>query len=126
MKLAFLIICGVIFMFTNCVSSSKLKQNRQLLKEYAYCRCFQYASGDTAYFINDVSLSVYFDIANYDFNAYDKMDSLSRMTVAEFRPSEIFDYQNKKAVFLNCFNFYKSKRLDSLIRSLDKAVNRTW
>ena len=126
MRLPFLIIGGVIFMFTNCVSSSKLKQNRQLLKEYAYCRCFQYASADTAYFMNDVSLSVYLDLANYDFSAYDKIDSLSRMTVEEFKAFEIVDYQNKKAVFLNCFNFYKSKQLDSLIRSLDKAVNRTW
>lgn len=120
----FLIITTVIF--TSCTSSSKLKESRQLLKEYAYCKCFQYASGDTTYFMKDISMGVYFDLANYNFSAYDKIDSLAKLAASEFKPFEIPDYQNKKAVFLNCFNFYKSKRLNTLVRSLDKEVERTW
>jgi hypothetical protein len=120
------IIIAVSMLFISCTSSSNLSKSRQLLKEYAYCKCFQFASGDTAYFINDVSLSIYSDMANYNFNAYNKIDSLSRVAVAGFRPSEIADYKNKKAVFWNCFKFYKSKQLDSAVKKLDEQISRSW
>jgi len=107
-------------------TSSRVTENRTLLKEYAYCKCFQNASGDTSYFVQDVSLSIYFDIANYNFSAYDKIDSLSRASVIEIKPIEIADYQNKKAIFFNCFNFYKSKQLDSIVKTLDKKITRSW
>lgn len=116
----------IAIIFTCCSSSSKLKESRQLLKEYAYCNCFQYATGDTSVFINDVSLSVYFDIANYNFNAYNKIDSLSKSVVGRFKPFEIADYKDKKAVFFNCFNFYKSKQLDSVVRKLDNEIRVNW
>ncbi len=126
MKFSSLTTFIIVIIFTSCTSSSKLKESRQLLKEYAYCKCFQYATGDTAFFINDVSLSVYFDIANYDFNAYIKVDSLSKSVVAAFNPFEIADYKGKKAVFLNCFNFYKSKQLDSVVKKLDNEIRTDW
>lgn len=109
-----------------CTSNSKLAENRGFLKEYAYCRCFQYASNDSAFLKNDISLSVYRDIANYNFIAYNKIDSLSRIVASEIKPSQIADYQNKKAISFDCFLFYKSKRLNSLIKSLDKEADRHW
>ena len=109
-----------------CASSSKFAANRTLLKEYAYCRCFQYASNDTVFLKNDISLSVYRDIANYNFIAYNKIDSLSRLVALGIKPSQIADYQNKKAISFDCFLFYKSKRLNSLIKSLDKEADRHW
>ena len=99
MKTVCVIIAVAIF-FISCTSSSKLSESNQLLKEYAYCKCFQFASGDTAYFINDVSLSVYSDLASYNSTAYEKIDSLTSVAVRAFGPSEIADYKNKKAVFL--------------------------
>ena len=116
----------VAIFFISCTSSSKLSDRRQLLKEYGYCKCFQFASGDTAYFINDVSLSIYSDLASYNGTAYEKIDSLSSAAVRGFVPSEIDDYKNKKAVFWNCFKFYKSRQLDSTVKKLDKEIRVSW
>jgi len=122
----FLVIIANAILFISCSSSSKLNESRQLLKEYAYCKCFQFASGDTAYFINDVSLGIYSDLASYTSLAYEKIDSLSSVAVKSFEPSEIDDYKNKKAVLWNCFKFYKSKQLDSAVKKLDIQINRKW
>ena len=115
----------VVTTFVACSSSSKLKGNRQYLKEYAFCKCFQFASDDTSYFINDASLSMYADLANYNNTAYEKIDSLVSRNVSTFPPNIIADYENKKAVFWNCFKFYKSNQLDSAVKKMDKESRRS-
>ena len=112
--------------FISCTSSSKLRESRQLLKEYAYCKCFQFASGDTAYFMDDVSLSIYTDLARYSWSAYEKIDTLTSIVVRSITPSEVSDYKDKKAVFWDCFMYYKSKQLDSAVKKLDNQVTRSW
>ena len=107
-------------------TSTRVTENRQLLKEYAYCKCYQFATGDTTFFTKDVSVSVYFDLANYNFEAYSKIDSLTKEAITSFRPFEVPDYENKKAVFWNCFQFYKSKQLGSTVIKLDKEIRKGW
>jgi hypothetical protein len=109
-----------------CGTSKQLKENRTLLKEYAFCKCFQYASGDTAFFRNDVSLSVYREISNYYADGLNAIDSLSRHAALRIEPSIIADHDNKKTVFKDCFLFYKSRLLDSVVRSLDKMSYKSW
>gem|GEM_PF-5995139 len=48
----------------SCSSSKKLKEHRALLKEYAFCSCFEHATNDANYFSEkDINLSVYADIS---------------------------------------------------------------
>lgn len=122
MSFVFIVVAALVA----CSSSSKLKGNRQYLKEYAFCKCFQFASGDTSYFINDASLSMYADLANYNNTVYEKIDSLVSRNVSTFPPNIIADYENKKAVFWNCFKFYKSNQLDSAVKKMDKESRRSW
>lgn len=110
----------IIIVITSCGTASKLKENRTWLKEYAFCKCFEYASKDTAFFKNDMGASVYVEIASYDRKVFSMIDSLANQAASEIKPSEIADYNNKKATLSDCFLFQKSKRLDSLIKSLDK------
>jgi hypothetical protein len=111
---------------TGCGVSKQLKENRTLLKEYAYCKCFQYATGDTAFFRNDVSLSVYREISHYYPEALDTIDSLSKQAALRIKPSIIADYGNRKAILQNCFLFYESKLVDSVVRRLDKLSCKSW
>lgn len=76
--------------------------------------------------MNDVSLSIYSDLARYSWSAYQKIDSLSNIFVRAITPSEIPDYKDKTAVFWNCFKYYKSKQLDSAVKKLDNQVTRSW
>jgi hypothetical protein len=111
---------------SGCGSTSKLSENRTLLKEYAYCKCFEYSSNDTTFFRTDISLMVYKEIAHYDLKAFQIIDSLSKKAASEIKPSQIADYENKKAILSDCFLFFKSKSLDSVIRSLDKLSLKSW
>lgn len=126
MKSSFYLVFFILFLLLGCASNSKFSENRTLLKEYAYCKCFEYATKDTVFFKNDISLSVYKDIAHYYPDAYKKVDSLAKLEASEIMPSLIADYQNKKAIFSDCFLFFKSKKLDSLVKSLDKRTYSFW
>lgn len=109
------------FFFLTCCSSSKKLQNRDWLKEYAFCKCLEYATKDS-FLSNDLSVSVYKEIANYDPSVYQIIDSLSRKKALEILPSQIADYDGKKAILVSCFNFYKSKTLDSVVKKMDTKI----
>lgn len=112
--------------FVSCASISKLKENRALLKEYAFCKCLEYATKDSAFFKKDLSRAIYMEIASYYYDAYDTIDSLSKKAASEIMPSQIADHNGEKAILLDCFIFYKSKVLDSLVKSLDKKNYKGW
>lgn len=127
MKTIILIVsAGLISLLTGCTSSSKLKENRVLLMEYAFCKCLQFASQDSLFFKNDVSIGVYRDIAQYYSDAFDVVDSFSKRTSNKIVPSIIHDHNGKKAILKDCFFFFKSKELDSLVKSLDNRSFKGW
>ena len=111
---------SVVLVFFSCTSSSNLKENRILLKEYAFCKCFEYAELDTFYLKSDVGAAIYRDIANYYPDAFDVVDTFAMKMAKQILPSPIADHNGKKTVLKDCFIFFKSKQLDSLITTLDK------
>ncbi|MEI9944243.1 MAG: hypothetical protein WDN26_08440 [Chitinophagaceae bacterium] len=117
---------AVFIFLLSCSAGKKIKENRRLLKEYAYCRCFEYASKDTAFFNKDISVAVYADISNYPVDVFNIIDTLAKKAASEIKPSEIPDHEGKKSVLLNCFLFYNSKKLDSLIKRMDKKIMEGW
>lgn len=105
-----------------CSPSSHIRDNRKLLKEYAYCKCLQYALADTIIFKEDISLAVYREIALYPWEVFDEIDIFSFEAAKNIKPSEIADHEGKKSVFLQCFRYYESLALDSMIKRMDKKI----
>lgn len=120
-----IIILITLFTF-GCNPSKHIIESRQLLKEYAFCKCIQFASHDSVLFKKDISNGVYREIAYYNFDTYNMIDSFSKITASHILPSIIADHEGKKAVFLDCFIYYKSKVLDLLVKSLDKNIQKGW
>lgn len=112
-----LVIAAVI---VGCKTPAAIKESRERLKEYAFCRCLQYASPDTALIQQEISASVYADISAYSLNVYSVIDSISKEAARKIKPVIHEDYEGKKAIVLNCFIFYKSNQLDSLVKKMDQ------
>lgn len=110
----------LIIIVPGCSSLQKLKEHRSLLKEYAYCRCYELTSGDSTIFKRDVSLGVYIDLAGYDWTVFSIIDSLTQQVTSHPTPPELRYYGSEKSAFFDCFLFYHSKQLDSLVKSLNK------
>lgn len=111
--------------FLGCVNS-RYQNNRNLLKEYAFCKCFEYATKDSQFSKNDLSESIYKEIANYNPAVYQIIDSLATRAAFGIEPSQIADHEGKKAILLNCFSFYKSTELDSVVKKMDDKVLPGW
>ncbi len=103
---------------------SRVTETRKLLKEYALCGCITYAT-DVDRLKKDISHGIYIEISNYgDRDVYKKIDSMSKAAALGIKPSQIADYGYQKPLLLGCMNFYKSKKLDSLVRSFDRIYIR--
>ena len=118
-KVSVTAILTIIFAICIPTRQNPTSEHKRLLKQYAFCRCFDYANGDTNYFVNkDISISVLREIASGPPDElFDKMDSFGRQAALNIKPSIIKDYDNGRAVIFGGFRFYDSKTLDSLIES---------
>jgi hypothetical protein len=119
------IILPICLFLIGCETTWQSK-NRSLLKEYAFCKCLQFASNDSLKISEDLSISIYRDISHYDFSIYDKIDSLAKAKAKSILPSIIADHEGRKAIILNCFEFYNSKSLDSIIKTFDNKMIKNW
>ena len=86
----------------------------------------EHASKDSIFFSKDVSIGVYLDLAHYNMEAFEKIDSIAKQIAAGIKPPIVADYQNKKSSIFDCFLFYKSKQLDSTVKTLDKESFKSW
>jgi Type VI secretion system (T6SS), amidase immunity protein len=88
------------------------------LKDYALCSCLAKAYKKDSIDTKDVSISVLFELSDYNFNMghIKKIDSLTDNIVAGIKPLQHADYGHKKAIALRCLEYYKSKDLARLIR----------
>lgn len=117
----------IISVLISCKSSvPSLDNNRQLLKEFAYCKCIENANLDSTVFQNDVSISIYKEISNYNSEVFTEIESAAMKFAKNIKPPMLSDYKNKKTIFLDCFVFYKSKSLDSLVKRMDAKVEDNW
>jgi hypothetical protein len=94
----------ILTIFLSACKTENYTQSRSLLKEYAFCKCLQFTSDDSTFLKSDISISVYRDIAHYNFDSYDKIDSLSKITAFRILPSIISDHEKKKAILMECLN----------------------
>lgn len=118
------VVCLSIFiMMGSACSSSLVKARRIQLKEFAFISCQRWAMGDSSLQKKDVSWDVYRDIGPYQWEVYSEVDSIAKSFAASIQPSPISDHNNKKAIAQECFQFYNSKFLDSLVRKYDKRLN---
>lgn len=109
-------------------SSKNQTENIELLKELAYCRCVEYAmemnkGKDTS----DISLaSVLEEMDSKGFTSkfvYPVLDSSAKQIILRQYKSQ-FENEgkhenawNKNNYILSCLQFYRSQKLDSLVRS---------
>jgi hypothetical protein len=130
-KKIFIIAVFPIALLLSCNKNTKVKipdntgdstsQNkRKWLKEYALCSCIKYSFKDDTAIKNDLSFTVYKEITDYgNLAVYRTMDSISKIAAFDIKPSQIADYNGKKALLLGCIEYYQSKKLDSIIRKLE-------
>lgn len=101
---------------------------RDYLKEYAFCQClkrvkdYKYEEAMKA----DISTGVYFELSRYAPEVYTQLDSAAANAAALIQPSALADHEGKKAVLMQCFQFYKSKSLDSLVKRMDRKMLDGW
>ena len=116
------------FYSVSCISLRKntntIIENRELLKQYALCKCLIYSFPNDSLIRSDLSMSIYRDISNYSFIVYDEIDSITKQKVINFPPPIINDYLGKKLSLMLCINgYYKSYYLDSLVKKYDTFIN---
>lgn len=111
----FLIICCTVAFGQTNKAKPTVKDG---LKDYALCSCLAKAYKKDSIDIKDVSISVLFELSDYNFNMahIKKIDSLTDTIVAGIKPLQHADYGRKKAVALRCLEYYKSKELAWMIR----------
>jgi len=103
---------------------SILVKKQELLKEYALCNCVSLASNKDTVVNNDISLAIYREITDYtDLKVYKIIDSISKNAADSIHPSIIADYGDKKPILLDCITFYKSKKLDSLVKTFNVTID---
>ncbi len=119
----------LILILTSCSTSKKLenkkglyKDKRELLKDYAFCQCMLYSFEADSIKLNDVSISVLYELSDYSISLLQrkKMDSIAQSFANTIEPLQPGDYGNKRAVILECLHFYKSRQLKKLINSINK------
>lgn len=96
-------------------------KQRALLRDYALCSCILNGSGDSS--VNkDYSRSLYADQSLYAESALLFIDSVATEYAGSIKPAKYDAYKDRKAVIYFCTEFYNSRALDSLIRTLDSTI----
>ena len=97
--------------------------SHELLKEYAFCTCLLHTHPDSSsLFAKDPSRGVLFEISDYPEQVLNVVDSFSKVAAARIAPSELPDHAGRKLAFFDCFKFYNSNELDSLVKSMDNKT----
>lgn len=98
--------------------SKEIVEQRQLLKEYALCDCIRYGYKNTEVY-EDVTVSLYNEAMLYSPYTLDTVSMLAKKIAESVPPLQHFDYNKKRPILGGCIEFFKSKMLDSLIRTYD-------
>jgi len=103
---------------------SAIEKKHKWLKEYALCSCIKYSFKNDSAISNHLSFTIYKEITDYDKPAiYKLIYRLSKKASNNIKPSQIADFNGKRAILSGCINFAESKTLDSLIKTFDKIEN---
>ena len=90
---------------------SSVESRRQWLKGYAFCSCLSYANTEDSTYANNISIGIYRDISAYNQDAYNAVDSLSKITASKITSSVIADYEGKKPIIKSCLKYIRARLL---------------
>jgi hypothetical protein len=98
----------------------QIEKERLSLKNAAFCTCLykSFPSGDSI-FVSDGSGAAYLELGAHSLDAYIKvMDAATARAKVRYESKT-----NKRLAVMNCLEFYNSRELDNLVRSLDSELN---
>jgi len=118
MKSIFYFIVSFTFFIASCSSKKNINEEQvQIAKDYVFCKCY-YSQLDSITLKNvysiDLSLGYYFDV--YEGNPF-YLDSIAKDYAFKIEKTQILDLGNRIPLMADCLKFYRSKKLDSLIRN---------
>ena len=103
------------------IKGDKLKQQRELLRDYALCSCLRFGYKNTEVY-SDISTPILLNQILYSSFVSDLIKEKSKTYADNIKASEVADYNNKRPIIVSCMDYYKSSSLDSLIRSFDSEL----
>lgn len=132
MKVLFIVLLTSVLIFysqgqepqlvSNKTIDSIASYNRNLIKDYFLCSCINYGfSSDSLFLKKDHSMSVLVEQSNYLPIAFNKIDSLAKIVVAQVPLS---DFSGKRGIFVNCLSFYKGPELEEFVYTLDNELDK--
>ena len=96
--------------------TKELIGQRLHLKNYAFCSCvYNLDSTKKQEIINDGSKAGYFEISDYELEAYHLIDTLAK----KYALKKYSSISNKTLGLMKCLDFYNSRELANKIKSLD-------
>jgi hypothetical protein len=103
-------------------NETTIENERLQLRNYALCKCLKYClpNGDSL-MIKDGSVAGYFEKGVYSIDVYSKIDSVTKITALKHYPSK----SGKNLGLMKCIDFYNSKELIDLVRSLDSELDES-
>lgn len=100
--------------------SEWLKKQKSDLRNYAFCSCISYLDSTRLQdLVNDGSKAGYFEITNYDLDAYHLIDSVAK----KYASKQYSSINQKPLGLMKCLDFYNSKELKVLINALEKELH---
>jgi len=120
-----------LFSLLGCSSITAYKRKNEVknvdfertYRDYVLCRCMEFGFGNDSLFKNDLSTGIYNDITLFSmhFNgAKQRLDSLAKHRADSITHSQIADHEGRKAVMLECIDYYNSKKLKQEIKAIIK------
>ena len=106
---------------SEAVDSTVISQ-REYLRQSAFCRCLVWGNLPDSIMKNDYSQSLYYNLSLYSDSVFKEIDDLARKKAMQIEPSQLDDLKGKRAVFFECADFYRSRELDSSIKSFDRLI----
>jgi hypothetical protein len=102
-------------------NEAEIVEQREDLKSFALCQCLRQGYKSSPVY-EDISAGVYNDNLVYGINVIDTITKISFLVADSIEPAMHHDYNGKKAIIGSCIEFYKSKRLDSIVKSFDYLI----
>lgn len=116
----------IISIVSSCYAQPE-KTQRTLLKQFVFCKCFEYANDDSLYFRrSDISAGVLRELAYYDEHVFVSADSVASLAAKKIIPSIIGDHNGRKTVLMECLDFFESRELERFVRQQDQYLIEGW
>lgn len=84
------------------------------------CECLRQSLPQDSIIAKDISFAVLNEISEYSIMGDRELRLKNGVSnfLSKIKPSQISDYDGKKAITLNCLKYYNSSTLDSLVKQL--------